>query len=161
MAFDQSGKYHMNPHHAKSSDAAQKAGKSTEPQPGPDGAVGKNGDSGTNPTKSAASSVDLGPAGLDMPMSAPAAPSGLESPGASALASMGSTGGKHMLISKGDDGMISAQHTGDTGEVEEPMQFQDLAALKDHIEMILGELTQLLSGSQPESQAASPVLGGY
>jgi hypothetical protein len=73
----------------------------------------------------------------------------------------GTSGGKHMLISKGDDGRISAQHTGDLGEVEEPMEFQDLQQLKDHIEMILGELTQLLSGSQPESQAASPVLGGY
>ena len=160
MPMDQSGKYHMNPAHAKASDAAQKAGKSTEPQPGPDGAIGSNGDAGTNPTKKAASSVDLGSSGLDSPKM-PASPS-LESPGASALSAMhGTSGGKHMLISKGDNGRISAQHTGDMGEVEEPMEFQDLQQLKDHIEMILGELTQLLSGSQPESQAASPVLGGY
>lgn len=162
MPMDKAGKYHMNPHHAKASDKAQKADKPTEPKPGPDGSVGSNGDPGTNPSKSAAASVDLGNAGNDMPGASPAAPSGLESPGSSALASMAGSGGKHMLISKGDDGRISAQHTGDMGEVEEPMEFQDLAQLKDHIEMILGELTQLLGGAQPqESQAAMPVLGGY
>lgn len=162
MPMDTAGKYHMNPHHAKASDAAQKAGKPTEPQPGPDGKVGTAGDKG-NPPKSAASGVDLGSAGLDMPTAPPASPSGLESPGTSALASMAGGGGKHMLISKGDDGRISAQHTGDTGEVEEPMEFQDLAQLKDHIEMILGELNQLLGGTQQQgqSQAAMPVLGGY
>jgi len=66
-----------------------------------------------------------------------------------------------MLISKGDDGRITAQHTNDSGEVEEPMEFQDLAQLKDHIEQILGELNQLLSGTQPQSSGAPMAMSGY
>jgi len=163
MAFDSTGKYHMNPHHAKAADkSAQQATKSKEPQPGPDGKVGTSGDKGTNPSKSQASGVDLGASALDMPSAPPSPPSGLESPGTAALQQMHvSGGGKHMLISKGDDGRITAQHTNDSGEVEEPMEFQDLAQLKDHIEQILGELNQLLSGTQPQSSGAPMAMSGY
>ena len=161
MPMDKGGKYHMNPHHAKASDKAQKADKPTEPQPGPDGAIGSNGDKGTNPTKAEASSVDLGSAGLDAP-NVPSSPSGLDSPGAAALSQMHvSGGGKHMILSKHDDGRITSQHTNDMGEVEEPMEFQDLQQLKDHIEMILGELNSLLGGTQPQSSGAPMAMSGY
>jgi len=144
MAFDKTGKYHMNPHHAAMADkgkapdkSTQQSTKSTEPQPGPDGVS----DTG----KDLAAGIPMPSA--KMPMSAPSkgsAPSGDDG-----MNDMGEP--KHPAHEAAD---MMAQHAA-------TMDPQELSELRDKLQSVLQEITDLLGGSTQQSSGAPMAMSGY
>lgn len=138
MPLDSTGKYHMNPHHARAADA-QRSKPGTEPQPGPDGMSG-----GANGGR------DLS-AGIPTPRMAPP-PAKLETPAPSSAAHSSSVM-RHPAHESADQMQESMGS----------MDPQELSELKDRLEQVLQEITDLLGTGAVESQGAHPasVLGGY
>ncbi len=154
MPMDESGKYRMNPSFGKKAEGGkQQSVTKTEPQPGPDGKVGTSGDKGTNPPKSAQATIDQGMPDLGAP------PEHAASHAALSAVHQAAGGGKHVMISKHDDGSITSHHIGDTGEVEGPHDHANLEELKQHLQQILEELEQFFTEEETEYSGAG--LGGY
>jgi hypothetical protein len=153
MPLDKAGKYHMNPHHAKSADTqASKPG--TEPQPGPDGMSG--GAKGGKDLSAGIPTPKMAPppASLESPASAPAS-SPQSAPPMAHTGAPPSTGGglqhpAHEAADQMHDHMAS-------------MDPSDLMDMKTKLESILQEITDLLGSGATESQGASmgSMLGGY